>query len=71
MDAYECAIEATSTEAAPWYIIPADHKWAARAIVADAITTAIRNLDLKYPEVSPAKREALAEAKKKLLAEED
>ena len=71
MAAYEQAIAATSTADAPWYVIPADHKWAARALVGDVITTTIRNLDLTYPEVTPAKREALAEAKKKLLAEAD
>jgi PPK2 family polyphosphate:nucleotide phosphotransferase len=69
MAAYEDALSATSTEWAPWYVIPADHKWVARAVVADIVTTAIQSLDLKYPEVTDAKRQLLAEARKKLDAE--
>ena len=69
MVAYEDAIGATSTEWAPWYVIPADHKWVTRSVVADIITTAIRDLNLKYPEVTPEQRKLLAEARKKLEAE--
>ena len=69
MHAYEEALGATSTDWAPWYVIPADHKWVARATVATIITTAIAGLDLKYPEVTPEQREQIAEAKKKLEAE--
>ena len=70
MDAYEDALSATSTSWAPWYVIPADHKWVTRAVVADIITTTLRDLDLKYPEVTDEKRKLLAEAKQKLMAEE-
>ena len=69
MDAYEDAISATSTEWAPWYIIPADNKWAMRALVADIITTTLQDLDLKFPEVTDAQLATLAEARKKLEAE--
>ena len=69
MSAYEDALSATSTEWAPWYVIPADYKWVTRAVVADIVTTAIRELDLKYPEVSAEDRKRLAEARKKLEAE--
>jgi PPK2 family polyphosphate:nucleotide phosphotransferase len=69
MDAYEDALAATSTDEAPWYVVPADNKWVTRAVVADVITTAIRSLDLRYPEVSDEKRMALAEAKSRLQAE--
>jgi len=69
MDAYENAISATSTEWAPWHIIPADHKWATRALIADIITTTLRDLDLKFPQVTQAKLEMLAEARRKLEAE--
>ncbi len=69
MRAYSDCLAATSTKWAPWYIIPADNKWVARAVVADIITTTIRSLDLKYPEVSAAQRERLAEARSQLLAE--
>ena len=48
--AYEAALEATSTEHAPWYVIPADHKWYARAAIADIITSRIEALALKPPQ---------------------
>jgi PPK2 family polyphosphate:nucleotide phosphotransferase len=69
MKAYEAALSATSTEWGPWYIVPADYKWVTRAVVADVITTAIRSLDLHYPEVTPEKQKLLADARKKLDAE--
>ena len=69
MEAYEDALRATSTEWAPWYVIPADNKWGTRAVVADILTAAIRDLGLTLPKVSPEQRRALAAARKKLLAE--
>ena len=69
MVAYEDALSATSTEWAPWYVIPADYKWVTRAVVADIVTTSIRALDLKYPDVTLEQRKLLAEARKKLEAE--
>lgn len=68
-DAYQDALAATSTEWAPWYVVPADHKWISRAVVADIVTTAIRAQDLKFPEVTDAQRIALAEARAQLEAE--
>jgi PPK2 family polyphosphate:nucleotide phosphotransferase len=68
-EAYEDALAATSTEWAPWYVVPADHKWVSRAVVADVVSRTIRGLDLKYPEVPAAKKQILDEAKKKLEAE--
>jgi PPK2 family polyphosphate:nucleotide phosphotransferase len=67
--AYEDMLNATSTEAAPWYVIPADKKWFARACVADIIATRLRELDVKYPTVPERQRAALAEAKQQLEAE--
>ena len=69
MDAYEDALAATTTEEAPWYVVPADNKWVTRAVVADVITTAIRSLDLKFPEVTEEKRKLIAEAKRQLQEE--
>src|SRR5204863_1445392 len=69
MRAYSDCLSATSTKWAPWYVIPADHKWVARAVVADVITTTLRSLDLKYPEVTDAQRAALAASKQQLLSE--
>ena len=66
MSAYEQAINSTSTEWAPWHIIPADDKWAMRAAVADIITTRLKNLDLSYPLLTDAQIKLLAEARKQL-----
>ena len=51
--AFEDAMEATSTNEAPWYIIPSDDKWYARASVADLLCQRLESLDLRFPEVSP------------------
>ncbi len=69
MAAYEDALTATSTESAPWYVVPADHKWIARAAIADIVTTAMQDLDLKVPEITDETRKLLAEARRKLEAE--
>ena len=69
MRAYSDCLSSTSTKWAPWYVVPADHKWVARAVVADVITSTIRSLDLKYPEVTKEQQEHLAEAKRQLSAE--
>ena len=71
MKAYEAAISATSTKWAPWYIIPADHKWVSRALVARIVTNTVESLDLHYPEVTEEQRAIVAEAKKHLEAEKD
>lgn len=62
-EAIEDALPATSTKSTPWYVIPADDKWYARAAVADIIASHLESLDLQYPKVSPddeAKFEMLA-----------
>jgi len=66
MDAYEDALSATSTEWAPWYVVPADHKWVTRAVVADILTSALHGLDLRFPEVTEEEGRRLKEARKKL-----
>lgn len=67
--AYEQAITATSTKWAPWYVIPADQKWAARAIVADIITTQIQSLNLSFPQPTDAKLQELVAAREQLMNE--
>jgi PPK2 family polyphosphate:nucleotide phosphotransferase len=66
MRAYSVCLSATSTEWAPWYIVPADHKWATRAIVADILTSAMLGLDLRYPEVTEEQQQALEQARQQL-----
>lgn len=63
MRAYEEALNATSTDAAPWYVVPADRKWVARTLVSDIVVSKIQSLSLRYPEVGPEQRAALREAK--------
>jgi PPK2 family polyphosphate:nucleotide phosphotransferase len=69
MKAYTEAIEATSTEKAPWYIIPADKKWFMRLAVSEIIVKKLESMNLKYPVVSDAHKQELVEAKKLLEAE--
>ena len=71
MNAYRDAIEATSTEKAPWYIIPADKKWFMRLAVSEIIVKKLESLDLKYPVLPEAHKQELIEAKKMLEAEKD
>jgi PPK2 family polyphosphate:nucleotide phosphotransferase len=69
MRVYADCLSATSTEWAPWHVVPADRKWVTRSVVADIVTDTIRSLDLKYPEVSEEQREHLAEARRRLSSE--
>jgi PPK2 family polyphosphate:nucleotide phosphotransferase len=69
MKAYEQAISATSTKWAPWYIVPADHKWVTRGLVARILATTIDELDLHYPEVSPEQETVIEQARRQLEAE--
>ncbi|MFM7375932.1 MAG: polyphosphate kinase 2 family protein, partial [Chthoniobacterales bacterium] len=67
--AYEDMIRATATEEAPWYVVPADHKWFSRLVVAAAVIDALASLDLAYPKVGEAQLKELAAAKQELLTE--
>ncbi|HEY9639362.1 MAG TPA: polyphosphate kinase 2 family protein [Coleofasciculaceae cyanobacterium] len=69
MNAYEDVFNHTSTEWAPWYIIPADHKWFTRLAVATVIVNQLKALNLKYPTVNEAHKQELVEAKALLEAE--
>ncbi len=69
MAAYEDAIRATATPAAPWYVVPADNKWFTRLVVAAAIVEAMENMRLEYPKVSDAQKADLARARELLLTE--
>lgn len=67
--AYEEALSATSTSWAPWYVVPADHKYALRALVGGIVVDAIEQLGLKLPEVAADSLQVLSSAKDELLAE--
>jgi PPK2 family polyphosphate:nucleotide phosphotransferase len=67
--AYQDAIAATATPHAPWFIVPADHKWYTRLIVVAAMIEALEALDLTLPELTPEQQAALGVARKKLESE--
>ncbi len=67
--AYETMFAKTSTDEAPWYIIPADYKWVARALVADIISTRIQSLGLMYPVLSADQMKAVESSREQLTNE--
>jgi PPK2 family polyphosphate:nucleotide phosphotransferase len=67
MKCYTDAIEETSTEYAPWYIIPADHKWYARAKITSILRRTMEGMGLAYPELPGEEARKLLEAKEALL----
>jgi PPK2 family polyphosphate:nucleotide phosphotransferase len=69
MDAYEQAIAATAAPHAPWFVVPADHKWFSRLIVVAAMIEALEALDLHAPVPSPEERAKLVEARQRLATE--
>jgi PPK2 family polyphosphate:nucleotide phosphotransferase len=69
MEAYEDLLNNTSTKGAPWFVIPADHKWFTRAAVADVIVKQLLSLDLHYPQLEANHKAQLQEAKKILESE--
>ena len=67
--AYEEMIRETATAHAPWFVVPADHKWFTRLVVAAAVIERLDGLDLRYPELNQDAKQALAQAREQLLAE--
>ena len=70
MTAYEDMIRHTSTEDAPWYVVPADRKWFTRIVVSAAIIDAIESIDPRFPEVDPKVRAEFKRVKTQLEAEQ-
>ncbi len=64
--AYEDMLNNTSTRHAPWYVVPADHKWFTRIAVAAVIGKTLKGLKLAYPNVSQEHRQELLKARKML-----
>jgi len=69
MEAYETAINETSKDHAPWYVIPADNKWLARLAAVQIITETLEKMNLEYPQLSEDDASRLKEAKKQLESE--
>jgi len=70
MAAYEDMIRHTSTETAPWYVVPADRKWFTRIVVSAAIIEAIESIDPRFPEVDPKVRAEFKRVKAQLEGEQ-
>jgi len=69
MDAYEDAIRHTSRPEAPWYVVPADNKWFARLMIAEAIVEAMEGLKLEFPKVEGSALKELEKVRRALSAE--
>jgi len=67
MAAYEDAIRATSRPQAPWYVVPADHKWFARFVVSRVVIATLDGLRLQFPKADTAGRKEMAKVRKALL----
>ncbi|NDK88793.1 polyphosphate kinase 2 family protein [Gordonia desulfuricans] len=68
-DAFSQMLSHTSTEWAPWHVIPADHKWFSRLTVLSVLLTTLDGLGLHYPELDDATRSHLGDIRKQLVAE--
>jgi len=66
MAAYQEMIRHTSTRHAPWYVVPADHKWFTRLVVAAAVVETLRSLNLQFPKLDKAKLRELAALRRSL-----
>jgi PPK2 family polyphosphate:nucleotide phosphotransferase len=71
MTAYEEAIEATSTPSAPWYVVPADHKWVTRIVVAEILARTITSLHLPLPTPDEKQLQAFQQARLELESEKE
>jgi polyphosphate kinase 2 (PPK2 family) len=67
--AFEAMLSQTSTKRAPWYVVPADHKWFSRLATAAVLVTALDAINPRYPAADPAVADQMAQAREKLAAE--
>lgn len=67
--AFEDAINATSTKNCPWYVVPADHKWYMRYVVSEIILATLKEMNPKYPEVTKERLETFQQLKAEIEAE--
>jgi len=67
--AYQDMIRHTSTKEAPWFVVPADHKWFARLVIGSVITSTLDSLNLRFPRVGKAELEEFAKVRKALESE--
>jgi PPK2 family polyphosphate:nucleotide phosphotransferase len=67
--AYQEVIRHTSAHAAPWHVVPADHKWFARVVIGSTIVAALDRLDLHFPKVDKADLSEFKQVRQALLSE--
>ena len=67
---WSSAIAATSSEHAPWFVVPADHKWFSRHLVAEAVVGALEDLELDFPRLEGPRRKELEQTRRQLEAED-
>jgi polyphosphate kinase 2 PPK2 len=67
--AYQEVIRHTSSKAAPWHVVPADHKWFARVVIGSTIVSALDRLDLKFPKADPASLQEFKQVRQALELE--
>ncbi len=70
MAAYQDLVRHTSTPLAPWYVVPADHKWFARVVIGSAIVSALESLNLRFPRTDKASLQEFKQVREALLAED-
>ena len=68
-EAFESAINATSTKHCPWYVVPADHKWYMRYVVSEIILATLKDMDPRFPEVTEERLATFAGYREELLKE--
>ncbi|MBS3991204.1 MAG: polyphosphate kinase 2 family protein [Erysipelothrix sp.] len=69
MKAYEDAINATATPECPWYVVPADRKWFARAVIAEIVVSTLESMNPQFPEVSEERKVELLKFREMLINE--
>ena len=69
MAMYQEIVRHTSTSAAPWYVVPGDHKWFARVVIGSAIVSALENLDLQFPRADKESLQEFKQVRKALESE--
>ncbi|TMJ56943.1 MAG: polyphosphate kinase 2 family protein, partial [Alphaproteobacteria bacterium] len=67
--AYQEVVRHTSSAVAPWYVVPADHKWFARVVIGSAIVRALEDLNLRFPRADKASLEEFTQVRKALANE--
>ncbi len=68
-EAFEDCINETATEHAPWFVVPADHKWYMRYVVSEIILDTLKEMNPQYPEVTKERLETFAKLKEEILSE--